>query len=155
MTEAKKEYRSDDRIPSDLFLRIVRNEVNGFGSDEMTCGWCNRHHMCPDNEYSDRDNKDRIDYRKYCMDEKEKNPEGVVLHYDCDSVLGYDINGITFVIECPCNGLSRYESFIWRERNLIRAYLKQKIELEYSLAEQELTKNKLVGFDKKPVAHYF
>lgn len=152
MTEETKKYKTDERKPSELFMDALDG---GYGSDDMVCDWCRRLHLCPDNEYVERNDMDREQYRQYCMTEKENNPEGVILHYDCDSVMGHTINGIKFVDGCDCNGLSRYEDFIWRERNIIRSYLKKRIELEYNLAEQELTKNKLAGIDKKPGPYYF
>jgi hypothetical protein len=71
------------------------------------------------------------------------------LHWDYDSVLSRELNGIKFVIGCPCNGLSRFEKFIWNERNAIREYLSKRINQEYEWAQQEKTKNVLAGFDDK------
>lgn len=140
----KKEYRTDPKPPSDMFLDVISG-TNGHGSDEMECGWCGRNHMCPDNEYAERNGHDREEYRLYCEEEKKKDPEGVVLHYDCDSVDGCEFNSINFVLSCPCNGLAKYEIFIWAERDIIRKYLKERVDLEYDRALQELTFNKIIG----------
>lgn len=34
-----------------------------------------------------------------------------------------DCNGQTFVIDCPCNGLRKYEDFLWQHRRQIAGYL--------------------------------
>ena len=105
---SKKEYRKDDTKPSDMFV----NALSGFGigSPDLTCGWCDRLHLCPDASYY-RDEEDGS-WQEYCDEEYAKNPDGVVLHRDCDAVSAQEINNIMFVIDCPCNGLHRYEDFI-------------------------------------------
>jgi hypothetical protein len=137
----KKEYRKDDRKPSDMFI----NAMSGFGvgSSDITCGWCNRLHLCPDAScYQDEEDGS---WKEYCNEEYAENPEGVILHYDCDSVSAGEMNGIMFVYDCPCNGLSRYETFIWSHKDTIRNYLKSRIEQEHRWAEEQLTLNKLAG----------
>lgn len=143
-----KEFKTDPHPPSELFVDVIYG-ASGVGSDEMECGWCGRQHFCPDNEYIERDGLDRVEYKAYCEEELRNNPSGVVLNYDCDSVSGRELNGMLFVIGCPCNGLARFEKFIWAERNIIRKYLRQRIDSEFELAEQERTKNILAGIDKK------
>jgi hypothetical protein len=144
MTSEKKTYRKDDTKPSDMFV----NALSGFGigSSDLTCGWCNRLHLCPDAScYQDEEDGS---WKEYCYEEYTKNPDGVVLHPDYDAVSGQEINSIMFVLDCPCNGLHRYENFIWEHRDTIRNYLKVRIEQEAEWAEQELTKNKLAGISK-------
>jgi hypothetical protein len=146
----KKEYKSDPDKPSEMFEDSLEW---GIGSADMECGWCGRLHLCPENDYDPPDyvglegdeEACRESFKKYCLEEHKENPEGVILHWDSDSVLGRSLNGINFVIGCPCNGLSRFEKFIWNERNAIRNYLKKRIDYEFQLAEQEKTLNKLAG----------
>ena len=140
---SKKEYRKDDEKPSDMFVNALSGY--GIGSPEVTCGWCDRDHLCPTADTYARDNDGGEGWQYYCEEEYKNNPEGVVLHWDYDSVSAQEINGILFVIDCPCNGLTRYEKFIWAERDTIRNYLKVRIEQEHQWAQQELTKNKLAG----------
>lgn len=142
--QKKKEYRKDDTPPSRMFLDSLHH---GHGSDSMECTWCGRYHMCPDNEYDERDDMDREQFKQHCIDMQKDNPEGVVLHWDTDSVMGYDFNGINFVVDCPCNGLHRYETFIWAEKNSIREYLKRRVDQELEWWQQEKTKNLLQGID--------
>jgi hypothetical protein len=145
-------YRKADNKPSDMFV----NALSGFGigSDSMTCGWCEREHLCPDTEYNHYDDDEctaeesRHRYRQYCEEEHRKNPEGVVLHDDCDAISGQELNGIMFVIDCPCNGLHRYEKFIWENKDTIRNYLKVRIEQEHRWADEQLTLNILAGISK-------
>ena len=143
----KKEYRKDDTPPSDMFLDAM-SEMGG-GSDEVECGWCGRTHFAPDAEWHERDDDDQgKGWKEYCEDSHKKNPDGVVLHYDCDGISYREFNGINFVLTCPCNGLTRYENFIWGHKDTIRNYLKVRIEHEYQLAQQQLTLNKLAGISK-------
>lgn len=139
-------YKTDIDKPSDMFINAMSE--GGAGNDELECGWCGRLHLCPDNEYADRDDEDRKDFKEYCEDEHKKNPEGVILHYGYDAVEGKELNGILFITDCPCNGLSRFEKFIWNNRNTVRNYLKVRIEQEHQWAAQELTLNKLTGISK-------
>ncbi len=142
----KKEYRKDDKPPSDMFV----NALSGFGmgSPDMECGWCERLHLCPDSESYQQDEDGGAGWKEECENRHAENPEGVILHYNWDCVSGQELNGITFVLDCPCNGLYRYEKFIWTEKDTIRNYLKVRIEHEYQLAQQQLTLNKLAGISK-------
>jgi hypothetical protein len=145
-----KTYRKDETKPSDMFIDSI---ASGFGSADIKCGWCNRIHLCPNTDYAP-DYEDSLSiecnrkiFAQYCIEEQKKNPEGVVLHPDCDTVYSKTLNGIKFVIGCPCNGISRYEEFIWNERKTIRDYLKKRINQEYEYAQQEKTLNVLAGFE--------
>lgn len=150
-----KKYRSEPDAPSELFVDSIGF---GVGSAWMECGWCDREHLCPETSYDPPDygtDDDRTKWREHCEEEYRNNPEGVVLHYDTDGVSGKQLNGINFVVGCPCNGLHRFEKFIWNERDTIREYLKRRINQEYEWAQQEKTKNILAGFeDKKFDPHY-
>jgi len=136
-----KNPKDVDQKPSEMFMEAMSGF--GVGSPDLTCGWCNRLHLCPDAScYKDEEDGS---WKEYCEEEKQRNPDNVVLHYDWDAISGHTINNILFVDDCPCNGITRYETFIWGERNIIRTYLKARIEQEYRWAEEELTLNKLAG----------
>lgn len=148
MNEKKKIYRKDDKVPSEIFTKAMYHSP-GVGSDEMTCGFCDRLHLCVDAQHHTQgDDDDGLSWQEYCKECFDKDPDGTILHYDIDAVSGRDLNGINFVLECPCNGLSRYETFIWADRDVIRNYLKTRIDQEYEWAAQEKTKNKLANMDK-------
>jgi hypothetical protein len=85
---------------------------------------------------------------KLCEDEKAENPEGVIIDYENDFVYYSKIEGRLFVDGCPCNGLTRYEDWIWNNRQEIRDYLKKRVEREHEWAQQELTLNKIAGISK-------
>lgn len=145
----KENPKDSDEKPSDMFI----NALSGFGvgSDNLECGWCGREHLCPDTDYNHYDDDEctaeesKTRYRQYCEEELKARPHEVVLHYDVDGISAQEMNGIMFVLGCPCNGLHRYENFIWENRDTIRRYLKVRIEQEHLWAEQELTLNKLAG----------
>lgn len=132
-----------------MFVDSLRGA--GIGADELTCDHCGRVHMCPDYDpgmdwYNDEPLEDsQAAHRTYCEEVHKNNPSGVILHYDCDSVLGRYLDNVLFVIDCPCNGLYRYENFIWQNKDTIRTYLKSRIDQEYQWAQEELVKNKLSG----------
>ena len=136
MTQLKPN-RDSDIPPSDMFIDSL-DEV-GFHSMERECEWCGRLHLCPDAE------ADSDDWHQYCLESQQETPDSVILHFGCDSVTARILNGTSFVLGCPCNGLRRYEQFIWEHKNTIRKYLKARIELEHRLAEEQLTINRLMG----------
>ena len=146
----KKKYKKDDKAPTELFLDAVQSQ-GGHGSYEMECGWCDRLHLCPDIDWGNYEDelRDAKNFHEYAWNAYRENPEGVVLHDNCDAISGSVVNGINFVLTCPCNGLARYETFIWEHRNMIRTFLKDRIDQESQFAEQEKTLNKLSGIDKK------
>lgn len=134
--------------PSEIFLNSIRCS---HGSYDMECGWCGREHLCPDVNWGHGyyDMQDEKSWKEHAEARHAENPEKVVLHYEYDSVSGAIVNGINFVLICQCNGLAKYEKFIWEHRNLIRDYLKDRIDTETRLAEEEKTLNKLAGIDRK------
>ncbi len=141
-----KQYRTTETAPTDVFIDSI---AHGGGSAYQTCTWCNRVHMCPDSNFDPPDygtSDDRAEWRRVCEQTYKDNPSGTVLHYDTDCISDKNLNGLTFVVGCPCNGLSRYESFIWNERGTIRQYLERRIKMERDWAEQEMVRNKLAGF---------
>lgn len=151
----KKEYKSDPSPPSDMFVDSIHY---GVGSAYMECGWCGREHFCPETSYDPPDfgtEDDSAEWRKHCEESYRDNPGGVVLHYDIDGISGKELNGINFVVGCPCNGLTRFENFIWNNRATIRNYLRKRIDQEYDWAEQEKTKNKLAGFEDKDKSIFY
>ena len=142
-----REYRTDPEPPSEMFIDSLSE--GGIGSDELTCGWCGRLHLCPDylpdNWSHGVSDEEAEQHRLYCEQEYQRNPAGVVLHPGCDAVIGRYLSDTLFVLDCPCNGLRRFENFIWNNRNTVRNFLKVRIEQEHAWAEQELTLNKLAG----------
>jgi len=144
-----KNPKDSDKAPSEMFMNALSGY--GVGSDSLECGWCGRAHLCPDTDYNHYDDDEcsaeesKIRYKEYCEAEHTKNPGNVVLHYDCDGISAQEMNGIMFVLDCPCNGLHRYEAFIWENKDTIRKYLKVRIEQEHRWAEEQLTLNKLAG----------
>jgi hypothetical protein len=143
-----KKYATNEKKPSELFL----NSLTGGGSHYMVCGYCGRSHYCPESDnfyHNDNDRNDEDDayahYLREALAEQKKDPEGVVIHYDVDFVEAKNLAGMAFVIECPCNGLSKYEDFIWNNKNDIRNYLKRRVDQEFEWAQQQLNINKLKG----------
>lgn len=107
----------------------------GVGSPHLSCGFCGREHYCPDSFAISEEEKTNAAYLH------EVDPDGAILHHSVDSVSGNILNGIEFVLECPCNGLRLYEDFMWNERETIIKYIKARSQ---RLAE-ESTKNLAVA----------
>lgn len=144
----KKNPKDTDNKPSAMFLKALDG---GYGSSEMECGWCGRVHLCPTSYSYAQDDDGGEGWKEDCEQRYKENPDNVILYWDYDCVTGHMLNDILFVDECPCNGIARYETFIWAERRTIRNYLKLRIDQEYQWAEEEKTLNVLAGFndDKK------
>jgi hypothetical protein len=137
-----KEYRKDPTPPSEMFKESLSGY--GVGSDELECGWCGRIHLCPDSSYFDTDQEGDA-RRVYCEEEYRGNPDRIVLHYGVDGVSAHEMNDILFVVECPCNGLYRFEAFIWKHKSTIENYLPKRYAQEERWDEEELTVDKLIG----------
>ena len=118
--------------------------LKGGGSSSIYCN-CGRMHYAPSNLYDSDDEDDYTNMLNDALAEQKKNPDGVVINYEDDFIYCKDIDGKTFVVDCPCNGLTKYENFIWSNRDSIRNYLKVRIAQEALWAEQEVVKNKLAG----------
>jgi len=124
------------------------DSLQGGGSHSMSCGWCQREHLCPDNIYADSDRNNFDTYKEFCENEYKNNPETVVLHYDCDCVIAKDLNGVAFVLDCPCNGmemLAEYEAYLWEYRNSIKQYFDVRTKQESQWHSEETVLNKLAG----------
>lgn len=134
-----KTYVTREKRPSKMFLKTLQSG----GSSEIECH-CGRMHYAPGNL---RNSDDEDDYE--CMlntveAEKAANPDGVIIHDD-DFVYYYLFDSSVYVDECPCNGLRRYEDFIWNNRNTIREYYKVRVAQEAKWAADDVLCNKLVG----------
>ena len=123
------------------------DSLSGSGSSEIYCN-CGRTHYAPSNLYDSDDEDDYMGMLNAALEDQKKDPKGVIINYEDDFIYAKDIDGKTFVVDCPCNGLRKYEDWIWFNRNPIRNYLKVRIEQELKWAEQEMTLNKLAGISK-------
>lgn len=138
-----KKYKIDsDKAPSELFL----NSLQGCGNPDIECS-CGRRHYCP--MYYDNNDDMCVSpddgFRKDAENDKKSDPDGVILEYEYDAIIGREIDGKLFVEGCPCNGLTKYENWIWGNRDMIRRYLVSRIEQENQWIQEELLKNKLMG----------
>ena len=133
-------YSTAEDKPSQMFVDALR----GGGASCVHCN-CGRTHYAPSNLYDSDDEDDYTNALNDALAEQKKNPEGVVINYEDDFIFAKDIDGKTFVVDCPCNGLTKYENFIWANRDSVREYLKVRVAQEALWAEQEVVKNKLAG----------
>lgn len=140
-----KKYPIHDKKPSEMFL----NSLSGGGQRSIECG-CGRMHyatLCEDEFVEINEGEDTYSdylYRE-ARDHQKNNPDGVIIETEYSSIGYKELNGQLWVDECPCNRLSIYEIFIWADKNSIRKYLKDRIDDEYRLAQEQLTLNVLAG----------
>lgn len=57
------------------------------------------------------------------------NPEKYQYH-DCDSVYVATLNGVNYVVDCPCGRLAMVENFFWQRRDSLLEYFRNRIEKE-------------------------
>lgn len=133
-------YATSEKKPSRMFV----DSLKGGGASSIYCN-CGRMHYAPSNLYDSDDEDDYTGMLNSALEEQKKDPEGVVINYEDDFIFAKNIDGKTFVVDCPCNSLRRYEEFMWANRDAFREYLVKRINQEAIWAEQELVKNKLAG----------
>jgi hypothetical protein len=108
------DYHSE---PSEYFLRAFDSHGSGL---RRTCDGCGRQHYCSEAGF---------DFEEGELEElqgrSEKEPDRCIDHYDC-SVSAIELGGKDYVIDCPCNGIARYEDFIWENRLMISDYLRRR-----------------------------
>lgn len=135
--------RPEGPEPSEMFLDSISG---GYGSSELTCDFCGKTHMAYlAYDYSRYDEEDSISWQRNCDNELKLNPNVIVIHYDWYVVEGKQLDGRTYVTDCDCNSLWRYENWIWRNRETIRNYLKLRCDKEKQLADEEHLQNVIAG----------
>lgn len=137
-------YPNTDNVdaPSDFFT----NTLHGGGGVHITCQ-CGAEHYCPDTMFREDQESDLIpSWPDHCEQHKLDDPEHVMLHYGYDTVTYSEIDGKAFVYGCECYnvGLAKYENWIWNNRDIIRPYLKARVDHEYKIAQHEKTLNLLL-----------
>jgi len=135
-----KKYVVNEKNPSKMFL----NSLRGGGASSIYCN-CGRTHYAPGNLRNSDDEEDYDNMLNDVLEEQKKDPEGVVINHEDDFIHAKDLDGKTFVVDCPCNGLRKYEDWIWGNRDSIRDYFAVRVKQEAEWAEQEVLKNKLAG----------
>jgi len=114
--------------PSEEFKLSVRHAA----SISVTCELCNRYHFGNDQNALE-ESLGKKEYAKLLRDSKE-NPDKYVYHNE-DMISWGNIDGKQAVIDCSCNELSKYESFIWIEKHIIADYLEARAKKEVRSAK--------------------
>ena len=115
----KKDPPIHDDEPSSDFVDAFSA---GVGTVSATCGLCGRtlfgsglEHHGDDGEWEE------------ALEGLRSDPARWVRVADDDMVSLVSVGGMQAVIGCPCNGLRKYENFIWGEREKIAAYYKARL----------------------------
>jgi hypothetical protein len=123
-TEKRRHY--DGPPPSQEFTSALQSG----GGTQVTCSWCDREHYAIDNNsmtgrWDDLQEGDEVfdGGRIEVMQLAKEDPDGYVLHYDCDAVYYSEMDSQVFPDECPCNGLRKYENFFWANRQVFKKYM--------------------------------
>lgn len=77
---------------------------------------------------------DEGEYEEYCAKVK-TNPAKYREDPENDSIAVGEFGGCTVVWGCPCNGVRKYEDFIWSHRHVIIDYLKRRAKLDLAEAK--------------------
>lgn len=95
-----------------------RNSLEGGGGVVVTCSYCDREHVAIDS----RDIQDGF-ITQICetvakiRSDAMAAPDDWVLVEDVDTIHYVYLDGMVFPDDCPCNGLARYEKFVWEHRD--------------------------------------
>jgi len=127
LLKSKQVLIHDLKEPSEAFEEAFSNH---HGTTSATCELCGRTVFTADLEHSGDD-----EHWEECMAGLQNEPDKYVF-VNYNAVLLGSINSKQVVIGCPCNGLRRYEDFIWQERRGISEYMAKRLEM----AEQTLVK---------------
>ena len=114
-------------VPSDEFVLAFRVG----GTSIIECGFCKRIHYAPGSEL-DFDKKEM----QRLIKNREKNPDKYICH-DEDSVSFGQLDGVQYVVDCPCNTARTYEKLIINHRWQIVDYLKSRAEKMERKAKEE------------------
>lgn len=115
--------KDNPKEPSEEFRDAVRDGGTMCATD---CGFCGRVHFVSGSGHGDYSEGELEDLKAKAKAEPDRYiQEGV---YDCIPT-GY-FAGMNVVVYCKCNGLRRYEEWIWSHRDIILDYLKARTQKE-------------------------
>lgn len=116
----------------------------GGGSPVQECA-CGRVHFS-DSMHYDEGEKEEL------FAKQEKNPKKYIYDGASDGVSYVDMDGSTFVDGCECNGVQRYERFIWANRARIIEYLDARLGDIRKHVDEHLTALRAVAHPDTEVA---
>jgi hypothetical protein len=110
----------------------MEDAVCRAGSIHILCELCGRTHFASATPgYFDEGELEDL------LTKKQAEPDKCLEDSGADSILYGHIDGKQAVLGCPCNGLSKYEDFIWRNRDVILSYLERRTKARLQKATQE------------------
>lgn len=93
--------------------------LDGGGGVSIDCSFCERTHYAVDSNDFEEGEYDRYE------ELRAKNPEGYIPVHG-SSVHYRILDGMCYPDECPCNGITKYERFMWNHRQIWANYLMMK-----------------------------
>jgi len=104
--------------------------IGHVSSIEILCELCGRGHFSADENSFEEGEFEKL------LKKHEENPDKYIFHSDEDSVIYGYINGKQAVVDCPCNELSKYETFFWNHRYIIEEYFTARANKELEDAKE-------------------
>ena len=126
MSDTEKKEAPDP--PSEEFLKAISAHMSSITGE---CDFCGRFY------YTVNDGSYDYEYGEFDRYEAQakENPD----KYICveGSVPKTMIDGKTYIRDCECNGVRRYEDWVWSHREIILDYFRRRTELEFKEAKME------------------
>lgn len=114
MSKQQEELRKNPLKPcSEEFIEAIRE---GIGSITGTCEFCGV-------TYFDGDGHHFNEGEFEGLQKAAKEHPDLYVEWDGGVSLAR-IDGIQYIVDCPCNGPRRFEDWIWARRSMIARYLK-------------------------------
>ncbi len=107
---------SEDREPSDLFMKTFCG--SGIGTPQAECS-CGRINYAGSSEFMEEGELDSLRERT------RKNPNRFIGHENYEAISVRTLAGRNFVLGCPCNGLKTYEDFLLTHPSEIARYFEE------------------------------
>lgn len=120
---------NDSKVPPS---EIMEGAITMAGSICITCELCDRTHFASgEPDFFDPGELGEL------REKAAKEPEKYLEDAGSDSLSWGRIDGKQAVIGCPCNGLKRYEDFIWNNRHVISKYLEARAKDRLAQAQHD------------------
>lgn len=113
----------------------IEDVVRHAGSIHISCELCDRVHFASASPgFFDKGELEEL------LEKKKAAPDKYIEDTGSDYISYGHIDGKQAVIGCPCNGLTRYEEFIFQNRHMIVDYLNRRTKARLDKAQSEAGK---------------
>lgn len=134
-------YRDiDDFDDSKLASEAFRVAFSTAGTCEVTCPFCHTEHISLEqyNNWDYDDDEAPDEHRKKILEMASEKPEEYMIH-DYDGISCCDFGFGLIPVECPCNGLEKYENFLLRNAKQIGIFFTERVKIAQEQIKTEDT----------------